>query len=155
GTGLPGVGPPPFGGPGQPELNLRISVSPPRPATGSALTQSPTLERLLAARLQVTTDRVRVLVRDMSNGKAGPGPAAGPPRGQWSDPLLHEGFLAAYLQDDRLWHVAESVVPGFPNEFQRQAMWLSAIGLLLLLPLAWLFSRALVAPIQRFSVASQ
>jgi two-component system OmpR family sensor kinase len=68
---------------------------------------------------------------------------------------LHEGFLAAFKQEDGLWHMVESAMPGFPNEFQRQALWLFALGVLILLPLAWLFSRALVAPIQRFSVASQ
>ena len=81
--------------------------------------------------------------------------AGRPPGRPGADPQLHEGFLAGLQQDTGTWRIVESVVPGFPNEFQRQAMWLFALGIALLVPLAWLFSRALVAPIQRFSVASQ
>jgi two-component system OmpR family sensor kinase len=136
-------------GPGSPELNIRYSIPAPQPTPGRMLLAAPNLQRLLAARLHVATDRVRVFVQRDD-------PAAGlPPGGPGADPQLHEGFLAGLQQDSGMWRIAESVVPGFPNEFQRQAMWLFALGILPLVPLAWLFSRALVAPIQRFSLASQ
>jgi two-component system OmpR family sensor kinase len=130
-------------------LNVRYSLPAPEPTATSALVAAPNLQRLLAARLHVATDRVRIFVQRAD-------PAARPPPGRMgADPLLGEGFLAGFKQDSGVWRIVESVVPGFPNEFQRQAMWLFALGIMLLLPLAWLFSRALVAPIQRFSIASQ
>jgi two-component system OmpR family sensor kinase len=154
----PGGGPGPPGGPdgpggpagpGSPELNIRHSLPAPEPTPGSSVVAAPILQRLLAARLHVATDRVRVFVQQGD-------PAARPPPGRMgADPQLREGFLAGFKQDSGVWRLVESVVPGFPNEFQRQAMWLFALGIVLLVPLAWLFSRALVAPIQRFSIASQ
>jgi signal transduction histidine kinase len=114
------------------------------------LVAAPNLQRLLAARLHVATDRVRVFLQ-----RDDPAAAMPPPGRPGADPQLHEGFLAGLEQDSGVWRIGESVVPGFPNEFQRQAMWLFALGSVPLVPLAWLFSRALVAPIQRFSIASQ
>lgn len=146
GPGGPG-GPDNPGGPGRPELNVRDSIPAPQPTPGAPLVESPSLERSLAARLRVTTDRVRVFIR---SGVTGRPPPSGP-----GDPVLGEGFVAGFKQDSGVWRVVESVMPGFPNEFQRQAVWLFTIGVVLLFPLAWLFSRALVAPIQRFSLASQ
>jgi two-component system OmpR family sensor kinase len=130
-------------------LNVRYSLPTPQPTSGSPLRAAAALQRLLAARLHVEPDRVRVFVQqDDAAGRPPPGPAG-------ADPQLREGFLVALRQDSGVWRVVESVVPGFPNEFQRQAMWLFALGIALLVPLAWLFSRALVAPIQRFAIASQ
>jgi two-component system OmpR family sensor kinase len=136
-------------GSGGPELNVRYSVPPPQSTPGSSLQAAPNLQGLLAARLHVAADRVRVFVEPDE-------PAARPLPGRMgADPQLHEGFLVAFKQDSGVWRIVESLVPGFPNEFQRQAMWLFALGIALLVPPAWLFSRALVAPIRRFSSASQ
>ena len=150
--GPPGAGRPPgagalpgTGGP-RSALSVRQSDSPPQPT--SKLAESQELEHSLAARMGVSADRVRLFIRsDRSSGLPLPG--------TWWDPVLGEGFVAAYKQDSSSWRVVESILPGFPDEFQRQAIWLFVLGLLFLLPLAWLFSRALVSPIQRFSLAAQ
>src|ERR1700730_10530672 len=91
-------------GAGGPELSFRYSLPAPQPTPGSPLRAVPDLQRLLAARLHVATDRVRVFVqRD--------GLAAGPPPGgPGADPQLLEGFLAGLQQDSGMWHIVESVV---------------------------------------------
>jgi two-component system OmpR family sensor kinase len=53
------------------------------------------------------------------------------------------------------WHSVEHVVEGFPTALQRRAALLFVLGAAALLPLAWLFARALSAPIRRFSEAAQ
>lgn len=68
---------------------------------------------------------------------------------------IGEGFVAARLLDDGTWRVVTSVVQGFPNALHRQAMLLGVIGLALMLPLAWLFARALAAPLRRFALGAQ
>ncbi len=100
------------------------------------------LTGLLARRLGVKRERVRVFVTD-------DGPLRG--RGPSDDPQLREGFVAAWQRDSGEWRIMRSEVEGFPNAFQRQALWLFAIGALLLLPAAWLFARALAAPLNRFA----
>lgn len=106
------------------------------------LAASGMLGKQLAMRLGVTIERVRVWVEDA-------------PADDREDPQLREGFIAALQREDGTWRVMESVVEGFPNAFQRQAMWLFAIGLLVMLPVSWFFARALSAPITRFSQAAK
>ncbi len=69
--------------------------------------------------------------------------------------MLGEGFSIARRLGDGRWRVVTHPPEGFPNAFQRQAFVLLAIGLALLLPLAWLFARALAAPIRGFAQAAQ
>ena len=68
---------------------------------------------------------------------------------------LHGSFLAAIKAADGSWRSVEHVVEGFPNALQRRAALLFVLGAAALLPLAWLFARALSAPIRRFSEAAQ
>jgi two-component system OmpR family sensor kinase len=91
----------------------------------------------------VDRTRVRVYVREAQVPADRPGSS--------DDPPLREGFIAAWQRDSGAWRVMESEVEGFPNAFQRQALGLFGLGLLLLLPVSWLFARALAAPIRRFS----
>ncbi|HTU66686.1 MAG TPA: ATP-binding protein [Steroidobacteraceae bacterium] len=162
GAGGPGgdFGPPPFSGgpPNAPpgafmgggrrldlfrrEFSVSDAVAPPAAPKDADASASDALRNTLAARLGVTRDRVRVWVGE-------------PPVILGDDPLLREGFTAAWQKDDGSWRVIISEVEGFPNAFQRQAMWLFAIGLGVLLPVSWLFARALAAPIQRFSQAAK
>jgi two-component system, OmpR family, sensor kinase len=144
-------GPPPGGPPGWPpgawqEWELSDSIAAPLSPSDADLQTSERLRGLLATRLGVNRDHVRVFVRgEGAVMRAGPG----------DDPQLREGFVAAWQRDSGGWRVMESTVEGFPNAFQRQALWLFALGLLVLLPVSWLFARALAAPIQRFSQAAQ
>jgi two-component system OmpR family sensor kinase len=68
---------------------------------------------------------------------------------------LRGSFIAARKISDGDWRMVERTVEGFPNALQRRALLLFALGAATLLPLAWLFARALSAPIRRFSEAAQ
>jgi two-component system, OmpR family, sensor kinase len=125
------------------EWQLREAAIAPVSPPGAHHQASERLRGLLAIRLGVDRERVRLFVREDT-----------PPGGArvfGDDPQLREGFVAAWQLDSGEWRVMESVVEGFPNAFQRQALWLFALGLVALLPVSWLFARALVAPIRRFS----
>ncbi|HEY0503767.1 MAG TPA: ATP-binding protein [Lysobacter sp.] len=69
-----------------------------------------------------------------------------------ADSSLPFAFLAAVRQADGQWRVVERVRTG-PGIGQTIAL-MFGIGLLVLLPLAWWFSRALAEPIRRFAVAA-
>jgi two-component system OmpR family sensor kinase len=75
--------------------------------------------------------------------------------GAGGDVLLHGSFLAARKMSDGRWRTVEHTVEGFPNAIHRRAILLFVLGAATLLPLAWLFARALSAPIRRFSEAAQ
>jgi two-component system OmpR family sensor kinase len=72
-----------------------------------------------------------------------------PPHG--ADRILGEGSVVARLMPDGRWRTLTSAPEPFPTAFQRQVFTLFTIGLALLLPLAWLFARALAAPIRKFA----
>lgn len=140
-----GFGPPPGGPPGPPrrqEWELLDSASAPEAPRGTNPQVSAEFTGLLAQRLGVDRARVRVFVDEESAVRG---------RGPFNDPQLREGFTAAWQRDSGEWRVMRSTVEGFPNAFQRQALWLFAGGALLMLPLAWLFARALAAPLARFT----
>lgn len=70
------------------------------------------------------------------------------------DTLLRGDFIvAARLGDDR-WHVVESIDPGAIRRIGTPAVLLFVLGLLLLLPLALWFARALSSPIRDFARAA-
>ena len=150
--GPPGssAGLPPLGHPREPgrrEWQLTDSRAPPPSPASVDLKASEKLRDLLAQRLGVKRDRVRLYVS--AEGRANE------PGGFRDDPQLREGFIAAWQTDSGSWRVMESVIEGFPNAFQRQALWLFAIGLLIMLPVSWMFARALAAPLRRFSVGAK
>jgi len=133
----PGDMPPGRNEPMRAEWQLRDAAIAPVLPPGANGRTSERLRGLLATRLGVDRERVRLFVLE----DASPG----------DDPQLREGFVAAWQLGSGNWRVMESVVEGFPNAFQRQALWLFALGLIGLLPVSWLFARALAAPIRRFS----
>lgn len=147
-------GPPPGAGPGmdrgpgpgprpmnRTEWKLSDALVAPASPRGTDEAASRRLTGLLAARLGVDPERVRVFVRGEERFT----------RPGFDDSELREGFIAAVQRDSGEWRVMESIVEGFPNAFERQALWLFAIGAVTLLPVSWLFARALAAPIRRFS----
>jgi len=142
-------GPPPGGQrrePGRREWQMSDSQSPPVAPARVNLEASERLRGILAQRLGVDRERVRVFVSADSTMNE---------RGALDDPQLREGFVAAWQTDSGSWRVMASVVEGFPNAFQRQALWLFAIGLVIMLPVSWLFARALSAPLRRFSAGAK
>ncbi|PPU77757.1 MULTISPECIES: ATP-binding protein [Xanthomonas] len=68
-------------------------------------------------------------------------------------PLL-DGFTAALQQPDGRWRTVQSPPRRLSAEFKTHVVLLFLAGLLVNVPLAWWFSRALSAPIQRFAEAA-
>lgn len=120
-------------------------VRPPPPDLDAAASQA--VLRTLASE---TGFAAETLVVHLRQGHVLPRPPQAPAAAQ----LLGEGFYIAHrLADGRL-RVVESLLEGFPDAFQRQVLWLLALGALLLVPLAWFFARALATPIRRFAQAA-
>lgn len=151
-----GAGPGPWPVPGEPpprprERELRVEVQRERPVAPGDVDQAvsasavSTLARLLSV---VDTDVVVHVPRQavLPGTRDTYAPAS---------LRLGQGFIAARRMENGSWRTVTSVIEGFPNAFQRQALLLGLLGLALLLPLAWLFARALAAPLQRFAAGAQ
>ncbi|TMN20161.1 ATP-binding protein [Pseudoxanthomonas sp. X-1] len=67
---------------------------------------------------------------------------------------LENGFIAAAQQDDGHWRVVRYAGRTLSTAFKLQLLALFSLGLLLMLPLAWWFSRALSKPIRDFAAAA-
>ena len=145
------LGPP--GPPGNPnrEWTLREAATGPAAPKDVDVPASEALRAVLASFLGTDPERVRLFVTQFDS----PGPAPGDADFGGTDPQLGEGFLAALRLNDGRWRILASVTPEFPTEFQKQALLLFALGLLVLLPLAWIFAHALAAPIRRFADAAR
>jgi two-component system, OmpR family, sensor kinase len=85
------------------------------------------------------------------------------PREPWRDGFVPDfapgapqldSFIAAVQQTDGHWRVVTSAGRRLSGAFKFQLAVLLSIGLLLMLPLAWWFSRALSWPLRRFSEAA-
>lgn len=139
---------PPGGGPPQEEIARRKAAAPPNVPDDIDHAVSRNLRTELARMLGVTAESVVIYAGEDGIQRPSPG---GEPR----EVMLGEGFIAARRMEDGSWRIVESVVQGFPNRFQQQAILLFAAGVVVLLPLAWLFARALAAPIRRFSQATR
>ena len=143
-------GPPPDAPPGPPPdsgLILSTVPTPPMP-TDRELKAAGTLRGRLAQLLGV--DRSAVVVFATAADERSAATAS-----QVGNTLLRASFSAARKTSNGSWRVVERVVEGFPNALHRRAMLLFGVGAATLLPLAWLFARALSAPIRRFSEAAQ
>ena len=76
------------------------------------------------------------------------------PQGVDAGPPMRGRFTAALQQPDGRWRVVQAADRSLSAAFKLQVAMLFGIGLLLMLPLAWWFSRALSAPIRRFADAA-
>jgi two-component system OmpR family sensor kinase len=105
--------------------------------------------------------------RDSATTVMPPGQMAMPPPGASSDPfgegrgfdfgpraLVANGFIAGAQQADGSWRVVRYNGLTLSNAFKVQLTVMFLLGLLLMLPLAWWFSRALSAPIREFAAAA-
>lgn len=131
------------------ELSESIATQPPAAAGEVDAAASAGLRRQLAALLGERPESVVLWVMRDAIAPAPPGRFHPPAAIE-----LHEGFVAARRLEDGRWHVLRSVVEGFPDAFDRQVIGSASIGLLVLIPLAWMFARALTAPIRRFAQAA-
>lgn len=84
-----------------------------------------------------------------------PGPGGFGPRFHLQpDSVLRGDFIAAMRSSDGHWRVVEHrTAPGAAG-IRTQVLLLFGLGMLAMLPMAWWFSRALAAPIRRFSLAA-
>lgn len=157
-SGPPPSGPPPAGPPqssfspvatasDDPELRVYTADKPPAAPKDVVIDESNRVRQQLAALLRV--DPHALVVHLTQNSFF----AGGPPR--VDNTTLLEGFMVARHLTDDSWRIIQSTTQPFPNAFQRQAVLLFAMGSALLLPLAWLFSRALSIPIIKFSQAAK
>jgi two-component system OmpR family sensor kinase len=137
--GGPPPGPPPggFSDGGPPDAALPLRNSPTPPTSASGMSASEPLRMRLAQLLGV--DRNVVLFFASEGDSA----------------TLQRSFVAARHMSDGSWNIVDRELEGFPNALHRRAMLLFALGAATLLPLAWLFARALSAPIRRFSEAAR
>jgi two-component system OmpR family sensor kinase len=149
--GFPGGGnggPPPgaeFDHRGETELDVVSTPEAPMAPTSFDAQASARIAMRLADMFNVPGDRLRVFVTERDV----PG-AHGPTR-----LALAAGSMVALRQTDGRWRVATVPPEPFPTVLQQQVFLLLALGLLVLMPVAFLFARALAAPIRRFSEAAQ
>lgn len=120
--------------------------APARPAnTDEAASER--LRAVLAARIGDEPARVRLYVQPAPwiwLGAAGDDSAR-----------LRRGFVAAWQRTDGRWRVLDARAVDLPDLFTRQSLLLFALGLVILVPLSWLFARALAAPIDHFAAAAR
>jgi len=144
----PGAGgqSPPMPPPGL-ELAARVSATPPSEPSNSDAAVSEALRSRLAGTLGVAPQEVRFYV-----GRGAIDAAAAATLWEIS---LREGLLAARHLPSGEWRIVGSEAEAFPTAFQRQAILLFILGVLVLLPLAWAFSATLSAPVRGFSAAAK
>ena len=107
------------------------------------------LTGLLATRLGVEQARVRLYVSKVGVFDEGGAPVE-------ADELrLRKGFIAGFERSGGQWRVLENRSAGIADLFQRRVVWELALGVAVLLPVSWMFARALSAPIRRFSEAAK
>ncbi|MFT3931637.1 MAG: HAMP domain-containing sensor histidine kinase [Spongiibacteraceae bacterium] len=130
-----------------PELRASTAQQAPEEPDDINRFASENARRRLAAHLGVDIVEVQVFVKNRSSF-FGNAPMFG-------NDIMLDNFIAARRMSDSTWRIIESAEQRFPTPFQRQALWLFLIGLLFLLPVAWIFSRALSIPITNFARAAK
>ena len=134
------------------ELTVRRSAM--EPAGYPAMTSDPAFTAALAERLSVPVDRVRLLFEpDRRGGPFGRRGGRRPVGMHDGEPLFFTPLVAG-VHDARGWRIAETGAPPLIAPWQRRMMLWFAASLLLLLPLAWGFARAITRPISRFADAA-
>ncbi|MET0937143.1 MAG: ATP-binding protein [Luteibacter sp.] len=143
-----GGGPPPggdFDRRDDAELDVVASATAPVAPASFDTVASARMATHLADIFNVRGDQLRVFIRERDM----PG-AHGPMRIG-----LDEGSVVGLQQADGTWRVASVPVEPFPTVLQQQVFWILVLGIIVLLPMAWWFARAIAAPIRRFSDAAQ
>ncbi|MFT3763375.1 MAG: ATP-binding protein [Pseudoxanthomonas sp.] len=155
GNPAPGGGGPPGGGAPPPGTRFFLVVVPPPPAFRPVLPASALMAVAAAARTRIADGSAQAPPPfDPGAGPPGFGDRP-PPGGELApDTLLRGDFIAAVRQPDGRWRVVESTERGLLARIGKQAGLLFLLGLAILLPLAWWFSRALSAPIREFARAA-
>ena len=129
--------------------SLTEATQPPAASSDVDEVASSRLTALLAARLGVDSRRVRLYVKKAGLFEENRGPMVG------DDLRLRQGFVAGLEHGQGQWRVLDNRAAGLTDLFPRRVLWEFAIGIAVLLPVSWLFARALAAPIRRFSEAAK
>ena len=72
-----------------------------------------------------------------------------------SPPFLEGDFVAAARQNDGAWLAVAPAAEPFPNRWQKQVLAWFLLSLAIISPLAWLFARRIVTPLQGFARAAE
>ena len=152
----PGSGPEPHSGPepGMPrfmpppvDVDISVSAQAPKGFSGYDARASSKMTKRLSSMMNVSSDALRVYIVDTTmDTMAGSSPL---------DAAIKGGFVIGIRQTDGLWRIASKAPETFPSVFQQELLWLFGLGLLVLLPIAWLFARTLAAPIRQFADAAE
>jgi two-component system OmpR family sensor kinase len=143
---------PPLDGTPQPsekansELRVHTATMPPAAPANIDRIGSDITRKRLATLLGVEANSLRVYVTQNRNFMGSP---------PIKESGLAEGFIVARQLENGSWRIAESVVSVFLSPFEKHALILFSVGMLCLLPLAWIFSQALANPIAQFSKAAK
>lgn len=70
-------------------------------------------------------------------------------------PFIEGDFIAALRNPDGSWIALAPRAEPFPNRWQQRVMLWFALSLLIVAPLAWLFARRIVKPLERFARAAE
>ncbi|WP_036110190.1 MULTISPECIES: ATP-binding protein [Luteibacter] len=127
------------------DLDVRTQADAPTPPDGSDSRLSAHLLPRLAGLLRVAQDDLRVYAVDSGMDRH-PGAMR---------VSMGAGSLVGWRQADGRWRVASVPVEPFPSMLQQELFLLFGVSVLVLLPFAWWFARALSAPIHRFAEAAQ
>jgi signal transduction histidine kinase len=130
---------------GEADLDVVSTATPPGAPASFDEQASARIATRLADMFNVPGERLRVFATE-HDLPGGHGPMRLP---------LGGGSVVALRQDDGRWRVATVPAETFPTVLQQQIFLLLALGILVVLPVAFLFARALAAPIRRFSEAAQ
>jgi signal transduction histidine kinase len=70
-------------------------------------------------------------------------------------PFIEGDFIAALRQPDGTWIALVPRAEPFPNRWQQRVMLWFALSLLIVAPIAWLFARRIVKPLESFAQAAE
>ena len=127
--------------------------APAQPAPGPAIANDPSASEPatpapripLAAPAPMMTESAAVPLPERPRGLFGLAPA----------PFIEGDFVAAVRRADGRWVLLAPRAEGFPNAWQRRVLLWFLLSLAIVAPLAWLFARRIVRPIQGFAHAAE
>lgn len=143
GFGGPG-GPGGFGMPHGTDLDVAVQKTAPDPTGDYNAPTSARLADRLSGALNVPRDHIRAFV-----SQDGLGPMNAVMRA-----IAGPGSVIALQLDNGSWRVVSVPATPFADTVAARLMWMLGLGMLIMLPLAALFARALSAPIRRFAEAA-
>jgi two-component system, OmpR family, sensor kinase len=138
----------------QREQRLAIETLPAAPAGGPNMVTSLAFSERLADKIGVPVDQVRLYFEPDQRSNM-PFRSHGERRVmvRRGEPIFFDTVVAALRTDDG-WRIVRTPPRDWIPAWQRRILMLFGIGLLIVIPLAWLFARALAKPIRRIADAA-